>query len=132
VFGFAGPHSDLTRLNCHRFRSNEVRLWLPIIASSLAKGGVTTDNRELVPDELPAAARDDGGTAGQTRTILLVPTWCGPSDEAPVCHHVGTDRWIAASVGIAEAAGTHESDFDVSQEWGGAWENGFWKPGDEF
>jgi hypothetical protein len=39
-----------------------------------------------------------------------------------------TDRWIAASVGVAEATGTHENDYDTSQEWRGLRKNGFWKP----
>ena len=43
----------MTRLSCHRFRSNEVRLWLTIIAYNLGNlwRRPATENRELVPDE---------------------------------------------------------------------------------
>ena len=55
----------MTRLSCHRFRSNEVRLWLTIIAYNLGKPvaatGAATENRELVPDELAAAVGETGG-----------------------------------------------------------------------
>jgi len=56
----------MTRLSCHRFRSNEVRLWLAVIAykpgKPLAASGFAAKNRELVFDESPAAAGENGRT----------------------------------------------------------------------
>ena len=49
----------MTRLSCPRFRSNEVRLWLTIIAYNLGKPlaaiGAAEENRQLVLDQLAAA-----------------------------------------------------------------------------
>jgi hypothetical protein len=45
----------MTRLSCHRFRSNEVRLWLSVIAYNLgnpvAASGAAKEDRRLVADE---------------------------------------------------------------------------------
>ena len=50
----------MTRLSCHRFQSNEVRLWLSVLAykpgESVAEAGAAEANRELVVDELAAMA----------------------------------------------------------------------------
>ncbi len=59
----------MTRLSCHRFRSNEVRLWLSVIAYKLGKSvtaaDFATEDRELVLDESPAAAGEDRRPAGE-------------------------------------------------------------------
>src|SRR2546430_14584785 len=63
----------MTRLSCHRFRSNEVRLWLSVIAYNLgnlwATASVAEEDWELVADEL--AAVKTGGPAGETCALLL-------------------------------------------------------------
>ena len=57
----------MTRLSCHKFRSNEVRLWLTIIAykpgQPMATASAATENREVVLDEPPAAAGENRRTA---------------------------------------------------------------------
>ena len=49
----------MTRLSCHRFRSNEVRLGLTIIAYNLGnlwrRLCAATENREVVLDEPPSS-----------------------------------------------------------------------------
>ena len=83
----------MTRLSCHRFRSNEVRLRLTIIAYNLgqplAATGAATENRDLVPDELAAAVGENGRTARKTRTVLLAPVGREPSDAAVVASMLG-------------------------------------------
>ena len=65
----------ITRLSCHPFRSNQVRLALSLLAYNpgefVAAAGVTQANRELVADQLAAAAGEDRWTAGQTCALLL-------------------------------------------------------------
>jgi len=65
----------MTRLSCHRFRSNEVRLWLSVIAYNLGN----LWRRLVLPRRIDtwsltsfaAAAGEDGRTAGKARPILL-------------------------------------------------------------
>jgi hypothetical protein len=69
----------MTRLSCHRFRANEVRLWLSVIAYNLGnlwrgvpfEPGAAEEDRELVADELATTAGEDRGEAGQARAVLL-------------------------------------------------------------
>ena len=69
----------MTRLSCHRFRSNEVRLWLSLIAYNLGN----LWRRLVLPkrinnwslDEFAAAAGENGRTAGETCAILLAFCW---------------------------------------------------------
>ena len=53
-----------TRLSCHRFRANEVRLQLSVLAYNLGnlwrRLGLPQQDQELVADELAAAADEDG------------------------------------------------------------------------
>ena len=53
-----------TRLSWHRFRANEVRLQLSVLADNLGNFTAATQSapagRELVADELAAAADEDG------------------------------------------------------------------------
>ena len=78
----------MTRLSCHRFRSNEVRLWLTIIAYNLGQPvatlGIAPEDR-VVPDEPPAAIGEDGLEARTTRTVLLAPVGRELSDSSAVC-----------------------------------------------
>ncbi len=81
----------MTRLSCHRFRSNEVRLWLTIIAYNLgnlmATTGAATENRERVLDEPPAAAGEDGRKVGETCPLLLATFGRRTSESEAVCQH---------------------------------------------
>jgi hypothetical protein len=57
----------MTRLSCHRFRSNQVRLALSLLAYNLGnlwrRLVLPPTNRELVADEAAATAGEDGRTA---------------------------------------------------------------------
>ena len=85
----------MTRLSCHRFRSNEVRLWLSVIAYNLGnlwrRLVLPQEDRELVADELTAAAGEDRRTAGETCPLLLAALGGEPSDAAAVRQHGAAD-----------------------------------------
>ncbi len=55
----------MTRLSCHRFRANQVRLWLSVIAYNLGnlwrRAGTAGRHRQLVTDQLAAAAGENRG-----------------------------------------------------------------------
>jgi hypothetical protein len=76
----------MTRLSCHRFRSNEVRLWLSVIAYNLGnlwrRLAYATKDRQVVLDEPPAAAGENGREAGETCPLLLALPGGGPSEQA--------------------------------------------------
>jgi hypothetical protein len=55
----------MTRLSCHRFRSNELRK--PVAAT-----GAAEEDRELVADQLTATVREARRQADQTCPVLLV------------------------------------------------------------
>jgi len=62
----------MTRLSCHRFRSNEVRLAVMAerdrlqFGEPVAAAGSAQTNRELVADESAATSGQDRGAAGET------------------------------------------------------------------
>jgi hypothetical protein len=93
----------MTRLSCHRFRSNAVRLWLSLLAYNLGNlwrrlvlpGSI----RQLVADEFTSAAGEDRGQADQTCAVLLAAPGREPTDAAAVrgdgaqdCRLTGGDR----------------------------------------
>ncbi len=59
-------------------RGNKVRLWLSVIAYNLGnpwrRFSVAEEDRELVADQLAAAAGEDGRPAGETCALLLART----------------------------------------------------------
>ena len=66
--------TNWTRLSCHRFRANEVRLQLSVLAypgQSLAAAGTAAANQELVADQPTAPADEDRRSTGQARPVLL-------------------------------------------------------------
>jgi hypothetical protein len=76
----------MTRLSCHRFRSNEVRLWLSVIAynvGNLWRLVLPRGDRRLVVDQLAAHAGEDGWSAGETCSLLLA-AFGGESSHATV------------------------------------------------
>jgi len=85
----------MTRLSCHRFRSNEVRLWLSVIAYNLGnlwrRLGAASEDRQLVADEPAPTIGQDGRPADQARTILLAATGRAPSDAMIVWEHGAQD-----------------------------------------
>jgi hypothetical protein len=85
----------MTRLSCHRFRSNEVRLWLSVISYNLGnlwrRLVLPTKDRELVVDEFAAAAGENGRTTGEACPLLLAFAGGEPSDKAAVRSDGRTD-----------------------------------------
>jgi hypothetical protein len=94
----------MTRLSCHRFRANEVRLWLSVIAYNLGnlwrrlalpapigKWSLTSVQQRFVKT---------GGRLIQTCALLLVAIGREPSDAAAVRRHAGEDRGLAHTGGI--------------------------------
>jgi len=75
-----------TRLSCHRFRANEVRLQLSVLAykpgESLAASRAAQADRQLVAHQSAAAARQDRRAPGEARPLLLAPA-VGGSLDAP-------------------------------------------------
>jgi Transposase DDE domain group 1 len=66
-----------TRLSCHRFRANEVRLQLSVLAynlgESLATVGVAHAGRHVVAHQPAAASRQNGRSPREARPLLLAP-----------------------------------------------------------
>jgi hypothetical protein len=96
----------MTRLSCHRFRSNEVRLWQPDRVQPgepVAAAGAAEEDRELVAYQLAAAAGEDRVQAGQARTVLLADAGREPPHAAALrcdgASHCGATRdWVGRSV----------------------------------
>jgi hypothetical protein len=85
----------MTRLSCHRFRSNEVRLMLSLIAYNLGnvwrRLGAAEEDRELVTDEFAAAAGQDRRPVDQVRQVLLAAAGGKRADAAAVRGDVTPD-----------------------------------------
>jgi Transposase DDE domain group 1 len=85
----------MTRLSCHRFRSNQVRLALSLLAykfgKPLAAADVAKANRELVADELAATAGEDRRSSGETCPLLLAAFGREPSNAPFVREHGAAD-----------------------------------------
>ena len=89
----------------------------------MAAAGVAQANRELVADQLAAAAGEDGWTAREACTLLLAFAGGEPSDEAAFWEYGAADRDAVASGGIAEAVAgksiqSQEGDGGVSDKTG--------------
>lgn len=74
------------RVSCHRFRANEARLQLSLLAYNLGKLWrrfvLPKRIRRLVADELAAPAREDWRATDQARQVLLVVAGRGTSAPA--------------------------------------------------
>ena len=94
-----------TRLSCHRFRANEVRLQLSVLAYNLGnlwrRLGPAAADQALVAHESPAAAGEDRGPAGEARAVLLAPAGGRASDPAAVRRHAAEDLGAAGAGRIA-------------------------------
>ena len=97
----------MTRLSCHRFRSNEVRLWLSVIAYNLGNlRRLVLPNRiaKLVADELAATIGEDRWAPRQARKILLALVGRRALDQAAVRQHPTADRGTAGASGVKSLA----------------------------
>jgi hypothetical protein len=92
----------MTRLSCHRFRSNEVRLWLSVLAYNLGNlwSGTAEEDQWLVLDQLAAAAGEDRWAVGEARPLLLAATGRESSDAAALWEYGAADRGVAGASGI--------------------------------
>ena len=99
----------MTWLSCHRFRSNDVRLWLRVIAYNLGnlwrRLGAAEEDRRLVLDELAATASEDGRTISETRPLQLAAIGRESSDAATVWKHGAADRRAAPADWIERGGG---------------------------
>ena len=95
----------MTRLSCHRFRSNEVRLWLSVIAYNLGnlwrRLALPKRIYELVADEFAAALGEDRRTAGETCALLLAALGRRAPESEAVRQHAEDDRGAAAAGRLA-------------------------------
>ena len=92
-----------TRLSCHRFRANEVRLQLSVLAynqSMWRRLGLRKD-QELVADELATQVDEDRRSAGQARAVLLAAAGRGVSEPQAVRRHAAQDLGAAAAKRVA-------------------------------
>ena len=71
--------------------------------------GAAEEDRELVADQLAAAAGEDGRQAGQARPLLLAARNREPPDGATVWKHGAADRLAALASRVGEP--TTGSDF---------------------
>jgi len=95
----------MTRLSCHRFRSNEVRLWLSVIAYNLqpvAAAAAAAACGPLVVDEPATTIGQDGRPAGQARPVLLAPVGRKSFDAAAVRSDGAADGGVARASGVGE------------------------------
>jgi hypothetical protein len=93
----------MTRLSCHRFRSNEVRLALSLLAYNLGnlwRRLALPRPIEILADEFAATAGENRRTAGEACALLLAATRGGTSEPAAVRSDAGSDRDVAGADGI--------------------------------
>jgi hypothetical protein len=96
----------MTRLSCHRFRSNEVRLWLSVIAYNLGN----LWRRLALPQRignwsltsLQQRLVKTGREAGKTCPLLLALLGGEPSDSTAVGEHGPADRLAALASRVGE------------------------------
>ena len=98
----------LTRLSCHRFRANEVRLWLSLIAYNLGnlwrRLALANADRKMVSDQLAAAAGENRRTIDPARASLLSSASGESSDPAALCEYAAKDRGVTVAGGIRRSA----------------------------
>ena len=96
--------SRRVRLSCHRFRANQVRLWLSLIAYNLGnlwrRLALPRANREVVANKLAAAVGESRRAFDKARTLLLVAAGGESPDPAAVCRHAAENRGAAVAGGI--------------------------------
>jgi hypothetical protein len=89
----------MTRLSCHRFRSNEVRLWLSVIAYNLGnlwrRFALPERIRNWSLTSLQQRLVKTGGTAGETCALLLVAIGRRAPESEAVRQHAENDRGAA-------------------------------------
>ena len=103
----------MTRLSCHRFRSNEVRLWLSVIAYNLGN----LWRRLALPQRienwsltsLQQRLVKTGGRLVKHGSLLLAAAGGEPADVAPVRRHASAHGGFAAASRIGLAVRRNQS-----------------------
>ena len=97
--------AKMMRLSCHRFRSNEVRLWLSVMAYNLGnlwrRLALPKRIDNLVADQFAATVGEDRRSSDQARAVLLTATGGEPPDGAAVRKHAAADRGVGRASGVA-------------------------------
>ena len=105
--------TNWTRLSCHRFRANQVRLQLAVLAYNLGnlwrRLGLATAHQELVADEPAAAADEDGRAAGEACSLLLVVIGRGTSEPQAVRRHAAQDLGAATAERVERSLASAKS-----------------------
>jgi hypothetical protein len=99
----------MTRLSCHRFRCNEVRLALSLLAyqpvEPVAAVGAAAADCELITHQLAATAGEDRWPSDQACPLLLATVGREPSYAAAVWEHGAADGAAVPDwVGVAGRA----------------------------
>jgi hypothetical protein len=94
----------MTRLFCHRYRANEVRLWLSLIAYNLGnlwwRLALATQVVSWFADQLAAASVENRRAVDKARPLLLVAAAGEPPHTAAVRRHAAQDHGLAGTGGI--------------------------------
>ena len=94
-----------TRLSCHRFRANEVRLQLSVLAYNLGnlwrRLGLPHRIKTWSLTSLQQRLMKTGGRIGQARAVLLVALGRGTSEPAAVWRHAAEDLGAACAGWLA-------------------------------
>ena len=106
----------MTRLSCHRFRANEVRLWLSLIAYNLGNLWRRLALPKAIGNWSLTSLRQrlvkTGGRLIKARPLLLTPPGGESSDAAAVWGHAAEDCHAAPASGIGRAAGARQMSGD--------------------
>ena len=98
----------------------------PVAAAGAAEG-----NRNVVVDQLAAAAGEDRRTVGKACPLLLAIVGGEPTDAAPVWKHTAADRGFAAASRVGSAGRRNQSGrrrgvegrsvLEIASKWGKSW-----------
>ena len=109
----------ITRLSCHRFRANEVRLWLSVIAYNLGnlwrRLALATPIGRWSLTSLQQRLVKTGGRLIQHARYYWLVLAEKPSDAAVVCRHAAEDRGAAVAGGIRRAQSGADFDDDAGR-----------------
>jgi hypothetical protein len=113
----------MTRLICHRFRSNEVRLWLSVIAYNLGKPmaatGAAQQNQQLVAYQRAAATGENRRPPGEARTVLLAFLGGEPSDPTLIRNDAAADLCAAGPHRLTRGECDEAGGKERAQGWSG-------------
>jgi len=121
----------MTRLSCHRFRSNEVRLWLGVIAYNLGNlwrrlvlpKGIGTWSLTSLQQRLVKTGGRDNSALDKTFALIDGYCWQRAISRGARSKHAAADGGFAAASRVGAAARRNQSgrrrgvDGEVSVKW---------------